>query len=162
MRKLCKIPFNEWQLRNTNVNIFWRKEKETLCSNFLREKKREMCFMHLAADNATKTLAFNKIANPFIGILSGVIGSSCYNKFKNTQLPDWLAFFSGKRSGAIVSFYHCICYFIICMAIAVRSTCCTWRCSCRYGCCGCWYLRILKPSVDSNWITSRIKQRILV
>ena len=37
------------------------------------------------ADNATKTLAFNKIANPFIGILSGVIGSSCYNKFKNTS-----------------------------------------------------------------------------
>ena len=26
------------------------------------------------ADNATKTLAFNKIENPFIGILSGVIG----------------------------------------------------------------------------------------
>ena len=47
--------------------------------------------MHLAADNATKTLAFNKIANPFIGILSGVIGSSCYNKFKNTKLPNWLA-----------------------------------------------------------------------
>lgn len=59
-------------------------------------------------------------------------------------------------------FLYCICCFIICMAIAVRSTCCTWRCSCRYECCGCWYLRILKPSVDPNWITSRIKQRILV
>ena len=55
------------------------------------------------ADNATKTLAFNKIANPFIGILSGVIGSSCYNKFKNTKLPDWLAFFSGKRCVAIIA-----------------------------------------------------------
>lgn len=59
--------------------------------------------MHLAADNATKTLAFNKIANPFIGILSGVIGSSCYNKFKNTKLPNWLAFFSGKRCVAIIA-----------------------------------------------------------
>ena len=55
------------------------------------------------ADNATKTLAFNKIANPFIGILSGVIGSSCYNKFKNTKLPNWLAFFSGKRCVAIIA-----------------------------------------------------------
>ena len=55
------------------------------------------------ADSATKTLAFNKIANPFIGILAGVIGSLCYNKFKDTKLPDWLAFFSGKRSVAIVT-----------------------------------------------------------
>ena len=55
------------------------------------------------ADNATKTLAFNKIANPFIGILSGGIGSSCYNKFKNTKLPNWLAFFSGKRCVAIIA-----------------------------------------------------------
>lgn len=49
------------------------------------------------------TIAFNKIANPFIGILSGVIGSWSYNKFKDTKLPDWLAFFSGKRSVAIVA-----------------------------------------------------------
>lgn len=55
------------------------------------------------ADSATKTLAFNKIANPFIGILAGVIGSLCYNKFKDTRLPDWLAFFSGKRCVAIVA-----------------------------------------------------------
>ena len=55
------------------------------------------------ADNATKTLAFNKIENSFIGILSGVIGSSCYNKFKNTKLPNWLAFFSGKRCVAIIA-----------------------------------------------------------
>lgn len=49
------------------------------------------------------TIAFNKIANPFIAILSGIIGSSCYNKFKGTKLPDWLAFFSGKRCVAIVA-----------------------------------------------------------
>ena len=60
------------------------------------------------ADNATKTLAFNKIANPFIGILSGVIGSSCYNKFKNTKLPNWLAFFSGKRAVAIFTAIYSI------------------------------------------------------
>ena len=55
------------------------------------------------ADNVDKTLAFDKIANPFIGILAGVIGSTCYNKFKNTKLPDWLSFFSGKRCVAIVA-----------------------------------------------------------
>lgn len=55
------------------------------------------------AKNADATLAFDKIVNPFIGILSGIIGSTCYNKFKDTQLPDWLSFFSGKRCVAIVS-----------------------------------------------------------
>ena len=59
--------------------------------------------MPSVADSATKTLAFNKIANPFIGILSGIIGSMCYNKFKNTKLPDWLSFFSGKRCVAIIA-----------------------------------------------------------
>ena len=59
--------------------------------------------MPAIADSATKTLAFNKIANPFIGILAGIIGATCYNKFKGTKLPDWLAFFSGKRCVAIVS-----------------------------------------------------------
>ena len=59
--------------------------------------------MPAIADNATKTLAFNKIENPFIGILAGIIGATCYNKFKGTKLPDWLAFFSGKRCVAIVS-----------------------------------------------------------
>lgn len=49
------------------------------------------------------TIAFDKIANPFIAILSGIIGSTCYNKFKGTKLPDWLAFFSGKRCVAIVA-----------------------------------------------------------
>lgn len=55
------------------------------------------------AEDATKTLAFNKIENAFIGIIAGIIGSVCYNKFKGTKLPDFLAFFSGKRSVAIVS-----------------------------------------------------------
>ena len=51
----------------------------------------------------TSTLAFDKIENPFIGIIAGLIGAMCYNRFKNTQLPDWLSFFSGKRCVAIVS-----------------------------------------------------------
>ena len=49
------------------------------------------------------TLAFNKIQNPFIGIISGIIGALCYNRFKGTKLPDFLSFFSGKRCVAIVA-----------------------------------------------------------
>lgn len=59
--------------------------------------------MPSVAENADKTLAFDKVANPFIGILAGVIGSMCYNKFKGTKLPDWLSFFSGKRCVAIIA-----------------------------------------------------------
>ena len=55
----------------------------------------------IASENAT--IAFGKIANPFIGILAGIIGATCYNKFKNTKLPDFLSFFSGKRCVAIVA-----------------------------------------------------------
>ena len=48
--------------------------------------------------------AFDKIdGNQFIGILSGLIGSTCYNKFKSVKLPDALSFFSGKRCVAIVT-----------------------------------------------------------
>ena len=49
-------------------------------------------------------VAFAKISgNAFIGILAGIVGGICYNKFKGTKLPDVLAFFSGKRSVAIVT-----------------------------------------------------------
>ena len=54
-------------------------------------------------DNANMTLAFDKIANPFVGIIAGIIGATCYNRFKSTKLPDALAFFSGKRCVAIVA-----------------------------------------------------------
>ena len=58
---------------------------------------------HLEEGTATY-IAFQKVAgNSFIGILAAVIGAACYNKFKDTQLPDWLAFFSGKRFVAIAT-----------------------------------------------------------
>lgn len=59
--------------------------------------------MPSVAESANKTLAFNKIANPFIGIISGIVGSTCYNKFHKTELPDWMSFFSGKRCVAIIA-----------------------------------------------------------
>jgi PTS system N-acetylglucosamine-specific IIC component len=57
--------------------------------------------------------AFGHIETQFIGILSGLIGSSCYNRFKGTKLPDALGFFSGKRSVAIVTAAYSIIAAII-------------------------------------------------
>ena len=96
------------------------------------------------AESATKTLAFDKIENPFIGILAGVIGSMCYNNYCRS------------------SFHCCICSIIICMAVTFRWTCITWKGNCRYGCCWSRYLCIPQPSVNSYRITSRIEQCILV
>ena len=55
------------------------------------------------AKNAAKTIAFDQTKTPFIGIIAGIIGSMCYNKFKGTKLPDWLSFFSGKRCVALIA-----------------------------------------------------------
>ena len=58
---------------------------------------------HLEEGTATY-IAFQKVAgNSFIGILAAIVGAACYNKFKDIQLPDWLAFFSGKRFVAIAT-----------------------------------------------------------
>lgn len=59
--------------------------------------------MYKGVDPSEVPAAFGKISNAFIGIISGLIGSGCYNRFRNAQLPDWLAFFSGKRCVAIVT-----------------------------------------------------------
>jgi PTS system N-acetylglucosamine-specific IIC component len=52
---------------------------------------------------ADANAAFGSIENVLVGILAGLIGAYSYNKFKNTKLPEYLAFFSGKRCVAIIS-----------------------------------------------------------
>ena len=59
--------------------------------------------IHDLPERPDALMAFQKIANPFIGIIAGLIGALCYQRFKGTQTPDWLAFFSGKRCVAIVA-----------------------------------------------------------
>ena len=59
--------------------------------------------MPSVAEDSSALLSFQKIENPFIGILAGLIGAACYNRFKDTTLPEWLAFFSGKRCTVIIS-----------------------------------------------------------
>jgi PTS system N-acetylglucosamine-specific IIC component len=46
--------------------------------------------------------AINKLAVP-IGIMSGLIGGLAYNRFSTFKLPDYLAFFGGRRFVPIVS-----------------------------------------------------------
>jgi len=53
-------------------------------------------------------MAFSKIVNQFVGIISGLIGATCYNKYKGVRLPDALAFFSGKRAVAIFTALYSI------------------------------------------------------
>ena len=59
--------------------------------------------MYTKVEAAQVPAAFGKIQNAFIGILAGIIGAECFNKFKHTELPEGLAFFSGKRCVAIVT-----------------------------------------------------------
>ena len=47
--------------------------------------------------------AFKKIDNAFIGILSGLVAAGLFNRFSNIKLPDFLAFFSGKRFVPIIT-----------------------------------------------------------
>mgnify|MGYP002719630749 FL=1 len=48
-------------------------------------------------------MAFENIEkNVFIGILSGLIAAATYNGFSQIKLPDFLAFFSGKRLPSIM------------------------------------------------------------
>lgn len=54
-------------------------------------------------DVAEVNPAFDKVQNVFVAIVCGLIGAWSYDKFKDTKLPDFLAFFSGKRSVAIIS-----------------------------------------------------------
>jgi len=42
-------------------------------------------------------LAFSKIANQFVGIISGLVAAGMYNRFSKVQLTPALSFFSGKR-----------------------------------------------------------------
>ena len=54
-------------------------------------------------DVAEVPAGFAKINNQFIGILCGVIAGGLYNKFAEVKLPEFLAFFSGRRFVPIIT-----------------------------------------------------------
>ncbi|MBE2894450.1 N-acetylglucosamine-specific PTS transporter subunit IIBC [Spirabiliibacterium falconis] len=61
--------------------------------------------------------AFSKIANQFVGILVGVLSAELYNRFYQVQLPQWLAFFSGRRLVPIVVSFVMIVVSLIMMYV---------------------------------------------
>lgn len=111
-------------------------------------------------------IAFSKIAgNSFIGILAAVIGATCYNKFKGTKLPDWLAFFSGKRSVAIMTALVSIvtfCYPAVRLARYLRHSGCSGQRHCRLERHRRRYLCFPEPSAHPHRPAPRFEQRVLV
>lgn len=57
---------------------------------------------HALAINAYKQAAANKFGMP-VGIVSGLIAGALYNRFHDIKLPDYLAFFAGRRFVPIAS-----------------------------------------------------------
>lgn len=62
---------------------------------------------------------FSKIGNgnAFIGILSGILGATAYNKFHSVKLPDAFAFFSGRRLTPIMSSFMAMVASLILMFV---------------------------------------------
>ena len=54
---------------------------------------------------ATATTINADINMFFGGIFAGIIAGHSYNAFNATRLPEWLAFFSGKRLVPIMAGY---------------------------------------------------------
>lgn len=61
--------------------------------------------------------AFANVKNVFIGIICGLIGAWAYDRFKDVKLPDYFAFFSGKRSVAIISALVSIAFALVMMVL---------------------------------------------
>lgn len=55
-----------------------------------------------AASKAFKDQALSRLGVP-IGIVAGLIAGACYNRFSTLKLPDYLAFFAGRRFVPIVA-----------------------------------------------------------
>ncbi|MDE2486180.1 MAG: N-acetylglucosamine-specific PTS transporter subunit IIBC [Alphaproteobacteria bacterium] len=57
---------------------------------------------HAMAADAFRAAALDKLGVP-VGILSGLIAGAAFNRFGTVKLPDYLAFFGGRRLVPIVS-----------------------------------------------------------
>ena len=55
-----------------------------------------------AASKVFKDQALSRLGVP-IGIVAGLIAGACYNRFSTLKLPDYLAFFAGRRFVPIVA-----------------------------------------------------------
>ena len=96
--------------------------------------------------------AFSKVNNQFIGIMSGIIGATCYNRFSNTKLPDYHGSGCHRRLGSIV----------LCVAAGLQRAYLGGRERAVHRCSWCRYLRLLKPSAHSYRYAPCVKCRVLV
>ncbi len=71
----------------------------------------------LVALDEGSTLAFNKIGNQFVGILSGIVAAELYNRYYQVELHKALAFFSGKRLVPILTSFAAIIISFILMFV---------------------------------------------
>ena len=67
------------------------------------------------ASDPFRVAAFDAINNKnvLIGIISGVLGGKAYDRFHSTKLPDFLAFFSGRRLVPIMASLYALIASII-------------------------------------------------
>lgn len=84
--------------------------------------------------------------NVLIGILSGILGGKAYDRFHDTRLPDFLAFFLRKKT--CTNHVICLCPTSICstfilMAIYLCRSSYIWESTYRYGSPRSRHLRIL-------------------
>ena len=96
-------------------------------------------------------LHFDKISNPLLVILAGVIGSMCYNKFKDTKLPDWLSFFSGKTLRSIIAGVVSIIVSVVLLfvwPVVFTALITVGQSIAKMGAVGAGIYAFLKPSVD--------------
>jgi PTS system N-acetylglucosamine-specific IIC component len=59
------------------------------------------------AEAKFKEVLVARISIP-VGILSGLIAGAMYNRYKNIKLPDYLAFFGGRRFVPIITGFFCL------------------------------------------------------
>lgn len=64
--------------------------------------------LYNGAPLAGVSMAFYRIDNQFTGIVSGLVAAFIYNRFHNTQLPEGISFFSGKKLVPILSVFAII------------------------------------------------------
>ncbi|MBL7466413.1 PTS transporter subunit EIIC, partial [Escherichia coli] len=57
-----------------------------------------------------------------VGIVAGLVGGGCYNRFSTTRLPDYLAFFGGRRLVPIVAGIAAVCGSPVSRAIAALAS----------------------------------------
>ena len=112
-------------------------------------------------------IAFQKVGRqpPSSAFWPLLWGAACYNKFKNIQLPDWLAFFSGKRFVAIATGLISILVSVVLLfvwPVIFDALVAIGRGIAGMGRHRRWHLRLPEPSADPHRPAPRSEQRVLV